>query len=69
MYSGLSLKKKIDKRNIKKGPTIHVMIKEAINNLGFSNIKGILEKSTFVSGGYIIKINPIANGIFVVPDE
>jgi hypothetical protein len=24
---------------------------------------------TFVNGGYIIKINPIANGILVVPDE
>jgi hypothetical protein len=46
-----------------------VIIKEAINNFGFSNIKGILEKSTFVNGGYIIKINPTAKGIFVVPDE
>ncbi|GAA4073880.1 hypothetical protein GCM10022389_19280 [Flavobacterium cheonanense] len=45
------------------------MKNEAVNNLGCSNILGTCEKSIFVNGGYIIKISPIAKGIFVVPDE
>jgi hypothetical protein len=69
MYSGYSFKKKVANKNIKKGPKIHVIKKEAVSNFGFSNILGTCEKSILVNGGYIIKINPIANGIFVVPDE
>jgi hypothetical protein len=69
IYSGLSFRKNIDNKNIKNGPTIQVINKEANNILGFSNITGIFVKSTFVSGGYIIKIKPIARGIFVVPLE
>ena len=45
------------------------MKNEADNNLGFSNICGTFEKSILVKGGYIININPIAKGTFVVPDE
>ena len=69
MYSGLSFRKNIDNKNIKKGPTIQVMKNEAKSNFGFSNICRIFEKSTLVSGGYIIKIKPTANGILVVPLE
>ena len=69
IYSGLSFRKNIDNKNIKNGPTIQVINKEAKSNFGFSNINGTFEKSTFVSGGYIIKIKPIARGIFVVPLE
>jgi hypothetical protein len=46
-----------------------VIIKDAISSFGFLNINGIFEKSTFVKGGYIIKIRPIAKGILVVPEE
>jgi hypothetical protein len=46
-----------------------VIKKEAVSNFGFSNILGTCEKSIFVKGGNIIKINPRANGIFVVPEE
>jgi hypothetical protein len=46
-----------------------VIKKEAVSNFGFSNILGTCEKSIFVNGGYIIKINPRANGILVVPEE
>jgi hypothetical protein len=46
-----------------------VIKNEAANNLGCPNILGTCEKSILVNGGYIIKINPIAKGIFVVPDE
>lgn len=45
------------------------MKKEAVSNFGFSNICGTFEKSILVKGGYIIKINPIAKGTFVVPEE
>jgi hypothetical protein len=55
--------------NIRKGPTIHVMKKESANNFGFARTAGILENFTFVNGGTIISINPMANGIFVVPVE
>jgi hypothetical protein len=69
MYSGLSLRKVIAKRNMIKGPTIHVIKKERRSNLGFAITFGIVENFTFVKGGYIIKIKPIASGIFVVPVE
>jgi hypothetical protein len=68
-YSGLSFRKKIDNKNIKKGPTIHVIINDATRILGFLNMNGILLKSTLVNGGYIMSIRPIANGILVVPEE
>jgi hypothetical protein len=69
MYSGYSFRKKVANKNIKKGPTIHVIKNETVSNFGFSNILGTCEKSILVNGGYIIKINPIANGILVVPEE
>jgi hypothetical protein len=56
-------------KNIKNGPIIQVIKKEAVSNFGWLNILGTCEKSILVSGGYIIKIKPIANGILVVPDE
>ena len=57
------------KRNIRKGPTIQVIRKEMTKSLGFWKSNGSLEKSTLVSGGYIIRINPIAKGILVVPED
>ena len=69
IYSGWSPKNKTESKNIRNGPKIQVTRKEAINNFGFLKICIICEKSIFVSGGYIIKINPIAKGILVVPEE
>jgi hypothetical protein len=69
MYSGKSCKNKTAKENIKNGPTIQVIKKEVVSSFGFSNIFGTCEKSIFVNGGYIININPMANGILVVPEE
>jgi hypothetical protein len=57
----------MDNKNIKNGPTIHVINKDTSNSFGLANISFILEKFTFTKGGYIIIINPIANGILVVP--
>jgi hypothetical protein len=45
------------------------MKNETKSNFGFAKTVGILENLTLTSGGYIIKINPIASGIFVVPFE
>jgi hypothetical protein len=45
------------------------MIKDALINFTFLNTKPILLNSIFVNGGYSIKINPIAMGIFVDPEE
>jgi hypothetical protein len=69
MYSGKSLKNKMAKENIKKGPTIQVMKMDAASSFGFLNIWGTFEKSILVRGGYIIKISPMAKGILVVPEE
>jgi hypothetical protein len=67
MYSGYSFKNNTANKNIKNGPTIHVMKKETNNNFGLERMLGILENWTFVKGGYIIKMSPMASGIFVVP--
>ena len=45
------------------------MKNERKSNFGFFMTVGIAENFTFTNGGYIIKINPIANGIFYVPSE
>jgi hypothetical protein len=46
-----------------------VIINELISNLGLLKTDGILAKSTFANGGYIININPMAKGILVVPTD
>jgi hypothetical protein len=46
-----------------------VIKNEIPNNFGFDITFGIFENCTFVNGGYIIKINPTASGILVVPFE
>jgi hypothetical protein len=43
------------------------MKNEMPNSLGWLNMRGTFLKSTLVSGGYIIKINPMARGILIVP--
>jgi hypothetical protein len=43
------------------------MKKETNNSFGLERMLGILENCTLVKGGYIIKMSPMANGIFVVP--
>jgi hypothetical protein len=45
------------------------MKNETNNNFLLLNKFGIFSNFTLVSGGYIIRINPIARGILVVPFE
>src|SRR6056297_2908727 len=53
--------------NIKIGPTIQFKTSEMDRILVFLNTLGNKEYFTLANGGYIIKINPMAMGILVVP--
>ena len=66
--SGLSGNSTMASRNITKGPTIQFWINDKLNNLRLLKTTGNSSYLTFASGGYIIKIKPIAIGILVVPE-
>ena len=51
------------------GPIIQFSNNETLNILMSLNTSPIFSYRTFANGGYIIKINPTANGILVVPLE
>ncbi len=55
--------------NMSMGPMIQLSNKEAPNTFVLEKTAFSLSYFTFVKGGYIISINPMANGILVVPDE
>jgi hypothetical protein len=59
----------IDSKNINIGPIIQLRKSDAPSTFVFLKTSFSLLYLTFVNGGYIININPIAKGIFVVPDE
>ena len=52
---------------MKKGAIIQVINNDIKINFKFLKIRGISSYFTFAKGGYIIKINPIAKGMLVVP--
>ena len=51
------------------GPTTQFWISETSSTFQSRNTSGSFSYRTFANGGYIIKIKPIAIGIFVVPTE
>ena len=53
--------------NIKIGPTNQFKTREMDRILVFLNTFGSKEYLTFAKGGYIIKINPMAMGMLLVP--
>jgi hypothetical protein len=55
--------------NIKIGPTIQFKKSDALNIFVCLNTSPSWLYFTFVNGGYIININPMAKGILVVPLE
>ena len=55
--------------NINTGPIIQFRNNETPNTFVFLKTSRILSYLTFAKGGYIMRINPIARGIFVVPFE
>ena len=54
---------------MKMGPTIQFKNKDTPSTFVFLKTSPICSYFTFTNGGYIIKINPIANGMLVVPLE
>ena len=59
----------IASKNISMGPITQLSNKETPNTLVFLKTSFSLSYRTLVKGGYIIKINPMAKGILVVPVE
>ena len=51
------------------GPITQLSNRETPSTFVFLKTSFSLSYLTFVKGGYIINIKPIANGIFVVPEE
>ena len=51
------------------GPMIQFNKRDTPKILVFLKTTFSLSYFTFVKGGYIIKMSPIANGMLVVPDE
>jgi len=45
-----------------------ILGKDRLNNLTFLNTSGSFSYLTLAKGGYIIRINPMAIGILVVPE-
>lgn len=56
-------------KNISIGPIIQFRKRDAPSTFVFLNTCFNWLYLTFVNGGYIININPMAKGIFVVPEE
>ena len=65
-FPGKSLKKRIARVNIRTGQIIQFWIRERLRILTFRNTFPNSSYFTFARGGYIIRIRPIAIGIFVV---
>ena len=57
------------RKNISTGHKIQFRNNEAPKTLVSLNTPPIFSYFTFASGGYIINISPIANGLLVVPLE
>jgi len=57
------------KINMSTGPIIQFSTKDRESTFVSLNTLPIFSYLTLASGGYIIRINPIASGIFVVPLE
>ena len=68
MYSGYPRRKVIASRNIRIGPITQFWSREKPSTLRLRKTSPSRSYCTFARGGYIIKINPMAIGIFVVPD-
>src|SRR5690606_5024893 len=62
-------KKVMARRNIKIGPITQLRTRDKVRTLVSLKTSPKFSYFTFASGGYIIKINPIAKGILVVPLE
>ena len=67
MYSGYPRRNTIARTNIRIGPTTQFCTSESPSTRLLRNTSCSSSYRTFVKGGYIIKINPAAIGMEVVP--
>ncbi len=67
MYSGLSRRKITASANIRIGPTTQFCTSESASTLPLRKTSGSSSYRTLASGGYIIRMSPMAMGIEVVP--
>ena len=67
MYSGLSRRNSTASANIRIGPTTQFWTSDSASTLPLRKTRGISSYRTFASGGYIIRMSPIAIGSEVVP--
>ena len=57
------------KMNISMGPITQFSSNETLKTLVFLKTSLSFSYRTFAKSGYIIRINPMAKGMFVVPEE
>ena len=69
MRNGWSRRKTTARTNIRTGPTIQFWTSDRPSTFVFRNTVCSSSYRTFASGGYIIRMSPIAIGIEVVPTE
>ena len=69
MNSGWSRRKMTARANIRTGPTIQFWTSDKPSTLVFWNTFPSSSYFTFASGGYIMRMSPMAIGIDVVPTE
>ena len=67
MYSGLSRSSSTASANIRIGPTTQFWTSESTRMRRCWKTRPISSYFTFASGGYIIRISPMAMGMDVVP--
>ncbi len=68
MYSGLSRRKMTARANIRIGPMTQFWTRERARTRVFLKTSPSSSYFTLASGGYIIRMSPMAMGMFVVPD-
>ena len=69
MYSGRSRRKTTASANIRIGPTTQFWTRDSPRTFPLRKTRGSSSYRTFASGGYIIRMSPIAIGIEVVPTD
>jgi hypothetical protein len=67
MYSGLSRRKMTASANMSTGPTTQFCTRESPRTLPLRKTRGSSSYRTFASGGYIMRMRPMAMGMDVVP--
>src|SRR5258708_10178702 len=67
IYWGLSLKKIMERANMRTGPMTQFMTRERVRTLMFLKTWPSSSYLTLARGGYIMRVRPMAGGKLVVP--